>query len=114
MALNVEITWDGPITVGMLEDFLAQAKAGGARPDTAVEEVTHDQDPGIILGWRVPVGSFGGSVTEVPMPHRLMWNVHSMLNQLATEDGDARAHLGEINVLAGELWEALMKHVDGS
>ncbi|WP_331740811.1 hypothetical protein OG323_38340 (plasmid) [Streptomyces cyaneofuscatus] len=113
MALNVELIWNGPITIGMLEDFLAQAKAGGANADTTVEEVTADQDPDIALGWKVAVGSFVGTGSEVSMPHRLMWNIHSMLSQLGSEDGDARRHLGNINELASDLWEALMKHVDG-
>ncbi|MGY1583791.1 hypothetical protein [Streptomyces sp. MN13] len=111
MGLNIEIMWDGPVTIGLLEQFINQAKAAGATPDTALEEITHDQDPEITLGWRVPVKGAMGPAREVAMPHRLMWNIHSMLDQIGSGDGDVRELQAEINDLDGELWDALMKHV---
>ncbi|MFF7976846.1 hypothetical protein [Streptomyces sp. NPDC007905] len=111
MGLNIEVTWDAPITVGLLEQFILQAKAAGATSDTTLEEITHDQDPQITLGWRVPVTGAAGPPREVAMPHRLMWNIHSMLEQIGSGEGDVRALQAEISDLDLELWEALMKHV---
>ncbi|WP_151775768.1 hypothetical protein [Streptomyces abyssomicinicus] len=111
MGLNVEITWDGPVTIGMLEEFISQAKVGGATSDSALEEITHDQDPGIVLGWRVPVAGASGPSRDVAMPHRLMWNVHSILDQISSGDGDVRQLQDEVSNLSTELWEALMRHV---
>ncbi|EKX63528.1 hypothetical protein PV416_25770 [Streptomyces ipomoeae] len=111
MGLNIEITWDGPVTIGLLEQFISQAKAAGATSDTTVEEITHEQDPEITLGWRVPATGAVGPPREVVMPHRLMWNIHSMLDQIGSGDGDVRGLQAEINDLDSGLWEALMKHV---
>ncbi|UXY33239.1 hypothetical protein [Streptomyces sp. HUAS TT20] len=111
MGLNIEVTWDEPVTIGLLEQFINQAKAGGASSDTVLEEITHDQDPQVPLGWRVPATGTAGLPREVAMPHRLMWNIHSMLDQIGSGDGDVRELQAEINGLDSQLWEALMKHV---
>ncbi|WP_432198227.1 hypothetical protein [Streptomyces sp. bgisy027] len=110
MGLNIEVTWDGPVTIGLLEQFINQAKAAGATSGTVLEEIPYEQDPQITLGWRVPAGE-AGPPREVAMPHRLMWNIHTMLDQIGSGDGDVRELQAEVNGLDGELWEALMKHV---
>ncbi len=33
MGLNLEVTWVGPVTIGMLKQFISQAKAGRAASD---------------------------------------------------------------------------------
>lgn len=50
MGLSIEVTWGGPVTIGLLEQFINQAKAAGASSDTVLEEIPYDQDPQITLG----------------------------------------------------------------
>jgi hypothetical protein len=111
MGINIEMVWDEPMTIGQLEEFLAQARAAGAQSDTKVDEITHDQDPQIVLGWRVAAADTSRQPRDVPMPHRLMWNIHSMLEQIGNGDGDVRGLQAEVMDLDSALLEALMKHV---
>ncbi|MFE3860598.1 hypothetical protein ACFXPT_09180 [Streptomyces goshikiensis] len=111
MAINIELTWDESVTVGEVEEFIAQAKSAGVDSTTVIEEITHDQDPSLQLGWRVAAQGVPRPVRDVAMPHRLMWNLHSLLEQIASGDGDVRALQSEVMSLDADLWNALMKHV---
>ncbi|WP_371617189.1 hypothetical protein [Streptomyces sp. NBC_00454] len=115
MAINIELTWDETVTVGEVEQFITHAKSAGVDSTTVIEEITHDQDPSLHLGWRVTAqgapAPAPGPVHEVSMPHRLMWNLHSLLEQIASGDGDVRALQAEVTSLDSDLWNALMQHV---
>lgn len=113
MAIRIELMWDKSTTVGEVEHFVSQVRTAGAGTDTVIEDITHDQDPNLILGWQVEVEGDNGSVpvSEVTMPHRLMWNLHSLLEQITSGDGDVRALQDEVGQLDAQLWDALMKHV---
>ncbi|MDT0310254.1 hypothetical protein RM780_25350 [Streptomyces sp. DSM 44917] len=111
MAINIELLWNQGLTLGELEEFVAHARAAGGDAATPIEEITHDQDPTLHLGWRVTAQGVTRPTRLVAMPHRLMWNLHSMLEQIGGGDGDVRGLLSEIIDLDAELWEALMKHV---
>lgn len=110
MGINVEMTWNNSVTLEELEQFVAQAKVGGASAETIIEPVTADTDSTIQLGWRVSADGRPVSTTSVALPHRLMWQIQSMLEQIASGDGDVRGSLGEIREYADELREALVKH----
>ncbi|MFJ6047642.1 hypothetical protein [Streptomyces sp. NPDC092307] len=115
MAINIELTWHESVTVGEVEQFITHAKSAGVDSATVIEEITHDQDPSLSLGWRVTAigapAAEAGPVREVSMPHRLMWKLHSLLEQIASGDGDVRALQSEVMSLDSDLWDALMQHV---
>ncbi|MFI6063518.1 hypothetical protein [Streptomyces sp. NPDC051286] len=112
MALNIEFLWDESVTLGEIEAFAAQARASGADSGTALEAVMLPQDDSVQLGWRVTsTGAPAETSRGVEMPHRLMWNLHSLLEQIGSGDGDVRQLQSEVIDLDAALWEALMKHV---
>ncbi|MBD0734268.1 hypothetical protein [Streptomyces sp. CBMA29] len=109
MTIRIELLWDEKTTVGEVAQFIAQAKAAGAGPAAVIKDITHDQDPQLILGWRVEApGDSTRVAPEVALPYHLMWNVHGMLKTIATGDGDVRGLQEAVAELEGKLWEELM------
>lgn len=45
------------------------------------------------------------------MPHRRMWNLHSLLEQITGGDGDVRALQDDMRQMDTKLSDALTKHV---
>jgi hypothetical protein len=112
MTIRIELLWDQKTTVGEVEKFIAQARVAGADAATVIEDITHDQDPQLTLGWRIEAPGDGhGVAPALTLPYRLMWNVHTMLKTIASGDGDVRGLQESVGELEGRLWEQLMQQM---
>jgi hypothetical protein len=79
-------------TIRAWQAFLTAARLAGAAEDAAVEEVTDQQDPSIVTGFRIDTGQDAAPAgpASVTVPADILADFLTVVRDVAISDGDVR------------------------